>query len=349
MTSAQSSPPASASQPPEKPAPSPGRIYLSTDDLPAHERLAFWHESHGRQLCNVGIKADHEMPFRASANILPLGDCAVFGLTTARARYYVAKDYLPKAPEMTAIVFVQSGQIHGRQRDRDATIGSGQAFAILSNEVGSIDVMQPGSYLNIYLPTAMLAAAVPDLSTILMRPINENPASLQLLAGYAATLHDMKTTVSPSLSATISAQLTELAAHLFSDRTQFPSPREGRLVRAARRQAIKTDIAAHLTQHELSSAEVALRLGITPRYMRKILRDEGTTFSDLVRHMRLQQAHRLLTDTRLPISTIAYEIGFGDLSHFNRCFREKFGATPRDIRDGALQLRLVDGINLPVI
>jgi len=42
-----------------------------------------------------------------------------------------------------------------------------------------------------------------------------------------------------------------------------------------------------------------------------------------------------LSDPRLAeqtISTIAYEAGFGDLSHFNRAFRRRYGETPSDVR-----------------
>jgi AraC-like DNA-binding protein len=32
------------------------------------------------------------------------------------------------------------------------------------------------------------------------------------------------------------------------------------------------------------------------------------------------------------ISLIAYDVGFGDLSYFNRVFRRRYGVTPSDIR-----------------
>ena len=32
------------------------------------------------------------------------------------------------------------------------------------------------------------------------------------------------------------------------------------------------------------------------------------------------------------MSAIAYDAGFGDLSYFNRNFRHRYGATPRDVR-----------------
>jgi AraC-like DNA-binding protein len=33
---------------------------------------------------------------------------------------------------------------------------------------------------------------------------------------------------------------------------------------------------------------------------------------------------------------LAFEAGFGDLSHFNRNFRRRFGASPSEIRAAAL-------------
>jgi AraC-like DNA-binding protein len=54
---------------------------------------------------------------------------------------------------------------------------------------------------------------------------------------------------------------------------------------------------------------------------------------------RLARAYRRLSDARFahrPVSAIAYEAGFGDLSYFNRTFRRTYGATPSDVRARAL-------------
>jgi AraC-like DNA-binding protein len=34
-----------------------------------------------------------------------------------------------------------------------------------------------------------------------------------------------------------------------------------------------------------------------------------------------------------PVGAIAYDAGFGDLSYFNRSFKRRYGATPRDVRN----------------
>jgi AraC-like DNA-binding protein len=50
---------------------------------------------------------------------------------------------------------------------------------------------------------------------------------------------------------------------------------------------------------------------------------------------RCWRAHRMLGNPLLAaqtITAIACEAGFGDLSHFNRAFRRRYGETPSDVR-----------------
>ena len=59
-----------------------------------------------------------------------------------------------------------------------------------------------------------------------------------------------------------------------------------------------------------------------------------------MREARLDRAHRILTDPaqmQRPINAIAYENGFGDLSYFNRTFRQRYGMTPSEARELARQ------------
>lgn len=64
---------------------------------------------------------------------------------------------------------------------------------------------------------------------------------------------------------------------------------------------------------------------------------EGIWLSKFVLGERLVSAHRMLCDPRcagLSVSAIAFAVGFGDLSYFNRTFRRRFGATPSELRHG---------------
>jgi AraC-like DNA-binding protein len=54
---------------------------------------------------------------------------------------------------------------------------------------------------------------------------------------------------------------------------------------------------------------------------------------------RLSRAHRILSDPRFAdhnISSVAFDVGFGDLSYFNRTFRRRYAATPSDIKQSSV-------------
>ena len=106
-------------------------------------------------------------------------------------------------------------------------------------------------------------------------------------------------------------------------------------LRAARLHAIEQDVARNLDQPDLSVAALAVRHGCTPRFIHRLFESEGTSFTDYVLAQRVARAHHMLTDPRRDrekISTIAFDAGFGDVSYFNRVFRQRYGETPSGIR-----------------
>jgi AraC-like DNA-binding protein len=59
----------------------------------------------------------------------------------------------------------------------------------------------------------------------------------------------------------------------------------------------------------------------------------GIGFIDSLLDIRLAHASRLLIDTNQPISEIAYNCGFNNISNFNRLFKKKKGCTPKQLRE----------------
>lgn len=105
-------------------------------------------------------------------------------------------------------------------------------------------------------------------------------------------------------------------------------------VHAARLRGIQSDVLANLA-HPFSADEMARRHGISPRYLRVLFAESGTSYSQFVLTQRLARAERMLMDPRLAgvgVARIAYACGFNDLSWFNRTFRRHFGRTPSEGR-----------------
>jgi AraC-like DNA-binding protein len=86
---------------------------------------------------------------------------------------------------------------------------------------------------------------------------------------------------------------------------------------------------------ELSPKKVARKLSITVRYVHALLHQSGKSFTERVQELRLAAAYRMLNSAQFStknIGEIAYQVGFSDQSHFNRCFKKRFGASPREVR-----------------
>ena len=54
------------------------------------------------------------------------------------------------------------------------------------------------------------------------------------------------------------------------------------------------------------------------------------TVREFIRSIRLKRAAQLLLQKKLTVSEIAFEVGFRDLSHFRKCFREEYGMSATD-------------------
>jgi AraC-like DNA-binding protein len=70
-----------------------------------------------------------------------------------------------------------------------------------------------------------------------------------------------------------------------------------------------------------------------------LLEETGQSFTERLVERRLERAFAMLTDPRclhLAIVDIALAAGFGDVSHFNRMFRRRFGDMPSGARAGGV-------------
>jgi AraC-like DNA-binding protein len=84
---------------------------------------------------------------------------------------------------------------------------------------------------------------------------------------------------------------------------------------------------------EIRQSDAARLIHRSPSaFARFFKRMMGQTFIHYVVQMRVGRACRLLIETDQPITQVALEAGFTNLSYFNRAFRQHRDATPRDFR-----------------
>lgn len=185
------------------------------------------------------------------------------------------------------------------------------------------------------VPRANLSPIVADSEEASTRLIPGGTEALRLLRGYLAALFDSADIDDRTLRQLVGCHVCDLVAMAVGATRDGNAIALGRGVRAARLNAIKADILENLSSSALTVARIAQRQRVTPRYVHMLFETEGMTFSQFVIEERLKLVYGRLTDRRRlswTISAIATDAGFGDLSHFNRGFKRRYGASPSAIR-----------------
>lgn len=85
--------------------------------------------------------------------------------------------------------------------------------------------------------------------------------------------------------------------------------------------------------NKISISEMADISGFSESHFMRYFKDTmGTSFIDYLKDYRLTMAARLLVSSDSAILDIASEVGFDNLSYFNRAFKERYHTTPRQYR-----------------
>jgi AraC-like DNA-binding protein len=301
-------------------------LRIATSSLPAARRLPALRELFDRSI-GMEIAAANGQSVDLQINAVP-------GLRRARMlRPFTARAARPAARvadgDDTVCLMVKSGgQMSLRQGHHEAVPDVGDGVLLVYRQPSQLS-FENATYLSVRVPFHALAMLV-DVEAAAGRRIPGHSAALILLRRYVESLPDRL--ADPVLGGLVATHVYDLMALAIGATGEGRELARSRGVRAARLEAIKADLAGDVS---LSIVEIARRQGVTPRYVQALFEEQGTTFGEFVIERRLDAARAMLRSPRYTgwsIAGIAFEAGFKDLSHFNRRFRRRFGATPSELR-----------------
>ena len=315
-------------------------VRFSTDDLPEQDRLAIWTEEFGKAVVKVEFEPVGDAPFFQSASLRSLPGLSLSTGEGSGFHVWRRQEHIADGADIFYLQIALEGGGQSRQLGREIDIRSGEAFMLSPHDV--TESLVPGArnrFLGIGVPRQALFDRLPNPEASIMRLIPAGNEAMRLLTGYLSLLDSpgLEMPANGTLTSAFVTHVHDLFALALGPTRDTWDRAEGGL-RAGRLHAIKQDILAYLAQPGLSVNAVAVRQGISPRYIQKLFDLEGTTFTEFVLRERLSRARRMLADPRLAgqtIASIAYDAGFADLSNFNRGFRQRYGVTPSDVRPSA--------------
>ncbi len=332
--------------PMQAPATAASLVRFSADAFPERTRHAMWREAMRRHIVGLDVeplvKDGGTILSDSVAIALPgvgLSVSSTSAQTVRRTRELLSDGndnlrLIILSGSRTAAIATQSGQ--------EMTVEPGGAVVLSNSEQNSITFPSSARLRVLNLRRQALRPLLHNFDAVIGRPISKQIEGLQLLSKYVEGLTEEPALNSADLARLIVAQVYDLAAVIMGATREAAETANGRGVRAARLRAIKGDIIENLANPTLSVDSVALRQRVSPRYVQMLFEYEGTTFSQYVIGQRLVRAHRILTDPHFAnwsITSLAFEVGFGDLSYFYRAFRRCYGGTPSEVRAETARLR----------
>ncbi|MER9302176.1 helix-turn-helix domain-containing protein [Mesorhizobium sp. M0496] len=320
---------------------------FSTKNLPPRQRLLRWNETFGRPVARRVLappwSSDGQFHVEmagytlGSANISDNSQgISVMRMTvTAGGEAHRTRELLSDGNDDVILHVHEVGQRVVSQLGREATVEPGAGLLSSNADTSRMVLPGPARFSSVAVPRKLLTARAPGVEDAFLRPLPPDASVLRLLVRYLDILEDERALSTPELQHAVATHIQDLCALAVGATRDAAEIAKGRSLRAARLRMLKAHIAENLGDGDLSAATLARCQGVTPRYIHKLFETEGTTLSKFVRGQRLAEVHRRLADPRhagLTIGAIAYSAGFGDLSTFNRAFRQHFGVRPSEVR-----------------
>jgi AraC-like DNA-binding protein len=312
-------------------------IHFSTDALPERERLPYLREEIGRSIVKVDLVPHEDCPVEWAGSVHAFEGLVAISVRTSAIICRRTRPLLADCNDDLLLTIKLSGVTLASQLRRECRLDAGAAVLMSNSDVGDLDRPGPARYLTLFMPRRRLNAMAVNPEDALVRPIPADTEALRLLVDYVRTALQKHQLTSPQLRQLFTTHVHDLIALTVGATRETAVVAHDRGLRAARLGAIKSDILHRLHTEGLNVTDVAGRRGVTPRYLQMLFESEGTTFTEYVLAQRLARARRMLAEPGLrhrTISAIAFEVGFGNLSYFNRMFRRHFGMTPSEARHG---------------
>lgn len=105
-------------------------------------------------------------------------------------------------------------------------------------------------------------------------------------------------------------------------------------IREGREERI-VDIMRYVQNHykDVTLEELADHFHLSGPYLSKYIKEHtGATFQDTVKKARMKKARAMLKETNQTVESIAANVGYETVEHFNRLFKKTYGMTPVQFR-----------------
>jgi AraC-like DNA-binding protein len=315
------------------------RIVFTTDDFPERKRFSAYREELAKWSCGLDLSTDDPSRFHAHLELRRAGAVDIMINTLSAMDIARSARLLRDGDDALMVMLLLRGQAQQSSFGERYNLNAGDFIICDSGYPGEFNLVAESKLLSLKIPRSKLSTLLPNVSRFAGARLDGDPVARRLLSNYLAGTLDVDLSGSLPAAQLHQDHIVDLVALALGPGGEMRELAERRGAQAVRRTAVIREIETSMADPAFDAAVVAMRLGITVRYVHFLLEATGRTFSEHLLDKRLSRTVELLHDVQhwpRRIADIAFEVGFKDLSYFNRMFRRKYGATPSDIRHAAI-------------
>jgi AraC-like DNA-binding protein len=310
---------------------------FSTDDLPERDRLPVWCEVMGRQHMRLDIELSDPATVWAALDVHHLPAAEITCVQSDPAVYRRTRQLANDGNGDFTFTCIERGGFRVVSDDAGEDLAAGDGALIYHGVSGVFDVTSRARVMAARFDGDMVRNAVRGLDERLLHRLPGDTGRLRLLKSYMSIVMREGVPQDAALAHLVNAHLIDLLALCLRPGGEARERAQAAAVPAARLAALRADIVASLSQVRLSARTIARQHGLSERYVHLLFEQTGLSFSRFVNEERLKRAMAMLLDpacAEMKIGDIAFAVGFGELTTFNRAFRRRYGDTPSAVRRG---------------
>jgi len=302
---------------------------FATEGLPARQRLRYWNDLVDRVFGGTHVKAE-EGSFDGSMLAWRVGKLAM--LRPSASRSMIGRRRTLRDEEHIILHLVSRGRGRQIQGVREIDLEPGD-FTLCAVEHDYQLEFQPHELSIVEFPKAPLLERLPGLEDSLCCKIAGSTPTGRIFQDFVLSLwrNGERSMPEPGWQEDVERVFYDLLAMAVRHRDGGSfGERHGRLS-----ERIKAFIESRLADPDLRTQAIAAEFGLSERAIQQIFAKAGITPSAFILERRLRRAaDELRVLPNASITRVAFESGFSDSAYFSRCFRERFGASPRAWRSG---------------
>ena len=313
----------------------PNTLVAAYAGAPRGARYEAWREELCREFCRIDVEPSAVGGIDCRVEFEQLGSLTLAAPKGNSAQFARTVPLLKDGCDDLVLLIALSGRTLVEQRDRPFLMLPSQMYLSEMSAACSADLLGDNRFAAIRMPRAELLSLCPNVEDRISSAVTENDPLRETIARYYAFAAEAAPRLDPVAQRVVAQHMLDLVALLLGTAPEETELATRRGYSAARLHAIEVDIVDHLADADLTIDAIARRRGLSPKQIQRTFERSGKTFTEFVREQRLLRASRLLATPAnggRKIAEIALDAGFGDLSYFNRAFRERFGMTPSEWR-----------------